>query len=151
MYSTKIFHDTPKVGILAGNFDVIHPGYILMFQDAKYICDKLVVALHVDPTIERPTKMKPILSAKERAEILLALRFVDEVAFYNTEDDLVKVLERVNPDIRILGSDYKGKKFTGDHLDIEIHYHDRSHDWSTTRFKNEIAEQVIKQRNDNNE
>ncbi len=146
MFPTKILHDEPKVGILAGNFDVIHPGYIKMFQDAKYVCDKLVVAIHIDPTVERPQKMKPILSHMERADILLAIRFIDEVTFYNTEEDLVKVLERVDPDIRVLGSDYKGKPFTGDHLDIEIYYHDRNHDWSTTRFKNEIAEQVIKQR-----
>lgn len=135
-----------RKGILAGNFDVIHPGYIQMFQDASYVCDRLIVALHIDPTVERPEKMKPILSAKERAGILLAIRWIDEVVFYSTEDDLVETLKKVNPDVRILGSDYKDKKFTGDDLDIEIYYHDRNHDWSTTRFKNEIAEQVIKQR-----
>ena len=55
-----------KLGIIAGNFDVIHPGYIYMFREASQHCDKLLVALHTDPSIERPEKIKPILTVKER-------------------------------------------------------------------------------------
>ena len=58
-----------RKGVIAGNFDVIHPGYVRFFADAKAkACDYLIVALHVDPTIERPHKAKPILSAEERTE-----------------------------------------------------------------------------------
>ena len=135
-------------GITAGNFDVIHPGYVRMFNDAKEnACDHLIIALHVDPTIERPEKAKPILSAKERTEVLMSLSAVDEVVYYNTEAELIEVLEESRPHIRILGTDYKGKKFTGSELSIPIYYHRRDHNWSTTRFKNEITDQVLKQRN----
>ena len=106
----------------------------------------LIIALHVDPTIERPHKAKPILTADERTEVLLALSAVDEVVYYNTEAELVDLLESVRPSIRILGTDYRNKSFTGDHLSIPIYYHVRDHEWSTTRFKNEITEQVLKQR-----
>ena len=134
-------------GIIAGNFDVIHPGYVRFFNDAKeHACGWLVVALHVDPTIERPHKAKPILSAEERTEILLSLSAVDEVVYYNTEDELIKILERIRPSVRILGTDYRNKPFTGDHLSIPVYYHVRNHEWSTTRFKNEITAQVLKQR-----
>ena len=134
-------------GIIAGNFDVIHPGYVRFFNDAKEnACAWLIVALHVDPTIERPHKAKPILTADERTEVLLALTAVDEVVYYNTEAELVSLLESIRPSIRILGTDYRNKPFTGDHLSMPIYYHVRDHKWSTTRFKNEITEQVLKQR-----
>lgn len=134
-------------GIIAGNFDVIHPGYVRFFADAKAnACDYLIIALHVDPTIERPHKAKPILSAEERTEVLLALRYVDEVVYYNTESELVEVLKKVRPDVRILGSDYEGKDYTGDELSIPVYFHHRNHDWSTTRFKNEITTQVLRQK-----
>ena len=140
--------DDKRVGIIAGNFDVIHPGYVRMFNDAKQnACDYFVVALHEDPSIERPHKAKPILSVEERTEILLSFESVDEVVYYQTEADLVDVLKRVKPDVRVLGSDYEGRDdFTGSELDIQIYYHKRDHEWSTTRFKNEITEQVLFQR-----
>ena len=137
-----------RIGIIAGNFDVIHPGYVKMFNDAKQnACDYFVVALHEDPSFERPQKMKPILSLSERTEILLSFEAIDKVVYYKTELDLIDVLQKVKPDIRILGSDYEGRSdFTGSDLGIKIYYHRRNHDWSTTRFKNEITQQVLSQR-----
>lgn len=139
-----------KKGIIAGNFDVIHPGYVRFFKDAKEnACEWLIIALQGDPTIERPQKAKPILSVEERTEILLELMSVDEIVHYNTESELLKVLSEVSPDVRILGSDYEGKRFTGCDMDIPVYYHERSHDWSTTRFKNEIARETMKRKNAN--
>ena len=135
-----------KRGIIAGNFDVIHPGYVRLFSDAKEkACDVLTVALHVDPTIERPSKAKPILSAEERTEILLSLKYVDSVLYYNTEAELYDLLKDIPDHIRVIGSDYRGKKFTGSELAKDIYYHERDHDWSTTRYKKEIASQCISQ------
>ena len=48
-------------GVIAGNFDVIHPGYVSMFKEMKKHCDALIILLHTDPSIERPEKIKPIL------------------------------------------------------------------------------------------
>ena len=48
-------------GVIAGAFDVIHPGYILLFMDAKKVCDQLFIAIHIDPSVERPEKQKPVL------------------------------------------------------------------------------------------
>jgi glycerol-3-phosphate cytidylyltransferase len=135
-----------RKGVIAGNFDVIHPGYVRFFKDAKEnACDWLIVALHVDPTIERPLKAKPILSADERTEILLSLKYVDEVLYYNTEKELTQVLSSVPDHVRVIGSDYLGKEFTGKALAGDIYYHKRDHNWSTTRFKTEIAQQCMRQ------
>jgi glycerol-3-phosphate cytidylyltransferase len=46
----------------------------------------------------------------------------------------------INPDVRILGSDYIGKSFTGDDLDIEIYYHERNHNYSTTNLRKKVLE-----------
>ena len=63
-----------KKGVICGNFDVIHPGYIKMFKECAANCDCLIVLLHTDPSIERPHKLKPILSVEERTEMLLELK-----------------------------------------------------------------------------
>ena len=130
---------TSKIGVIAGNFDVIHPGYIHMFDECKSYCDTLLLLLHDDPSIERPEKIKPILSVNERIMILNSLKQVDQIITYETESDLYEILMKENIHVRFLGDDYRDKSFTGDDLDIPIHYLDRSHGWSTTKFKKLIA------------
>ena len=130
------------VGVIAGNFDVIHPGYIYMFDECKKHCDILLLLLHDDPSIERPEKIKPILDLNERNMILSSLKQIDRIITYQIESDLYDILKTEQIDIRFLGDDYKDKAFTGDDLDIPIHYSDRSHGWSTTKFKKMIAESV---------
>ncbi len=129
-----------KIGVIAGNFDVIHPGYIHMFDECKNYCDTLLLLLHDDPSVERPEKIKPILSLDERTMILNSLKQIDRIITYKTESDLYEILMNKKIDVRFLGDDYRDKSFTGDDLDIPIHYLDRSHDWSTTKFKKLIAE-----------
>lgn len=131
-----------NIGIIAGNFDVIHPGYIYMFNECAKNCENLVVLLHSDPSIERPEKLKPILSVNERMDILLSLRQIREVLVYETEEDLLDLIEWVKPDVRFLGDDYIDKPYTGDKLNIPVHFLDRSHGWSTTKYKTLIAQTV---------
>ena len=130
------------VGVIAGNFDVINPGYIYMFDECKKHCDILLLLLHDDPSIERPEKIKPILDLNERNMILSSLKQIDRIITYQIESDLYDILKTEQIDIRFLGDDYKDKAFTGDDLGIPIHYLDRSHGWSTTKFKKMIAESV---------
>ncbi len=134
-----------KKGIIAGNFDIMHPGYVAMFKECKANCDCLVVLLHSDPSIERPNKLKPILSVDERKEMLMELKSVDEVLSYTYEVELLELLKVGEFDIRFLGDDYMNKPFTGDELKIPIHYLNRDHGWSTTKFKLQITNQTIKQ------
>ncbi len=123
------------IGVIAGAFDAIHPGYIYLFNECKQHCDHLLLLLHEDPSIERSEKMKPILSIEERKLILSSLRQIDEIITYKTEDDLLRILKDRKIDIRFQGDDYKDKNFTGQELGIPIHFLDRSHGWSTTKFK----------------
>jgi len=125
-------------GVIAGNFDVIHPGYVKTFKECKENCDHFTILLHSDPTIERPEKLKPILSIEERKEILYSIKYIDEIQVYTYEKELIEILKNGDFTIRFLGDDYLDKDFTGSHLNIPIHYISRDHGWSTTKFKNAI-------------
>ena len=128
-----------KVGITFSCFDLLHAGHIIMLQDAKQQCDKLIVGLQTDPTIDRPlTKNTPIQTLEERKIQLEAVRYIDDIYVYDTEESLIELLKLVKPDIRILGSDYEGKPFTGDFLNIPIYFHERKHDYSTTNLRKMI-------------
>ena len=136
------------VGFTAGNFDLIHPGYIYTFEEAKRHCDYFMVFLQRDPSETRFTKYKPVVPLYERYKTLMAIQYIDEVVTYQTEEDLVKLIEFYNPDVRILGDDYIGKRFTGDLLPINVVYTTRSHGWSTTKIKKLITKQTYKQNPD---
>ena len=129
-------------GVIAGNFDVIHPGYIKTFKECKENCDHFTILLHSDPTIERPNKLKPILSVDERIEILSSIKYIDDIKVYTYEEELIKLLEDNKFKIRFLGDDYIGRSFTGIELNIKIYYLKRDHGWSTTKFKKLIAETI---------
>tara|TARA_Y100000114_G_C11564184_1_gene233251 strand:- start:36 stop:458 length:423 start_codon:yes stop_codon:yes gene_type:complete len=132
-----------KIGFTCSCFDLLHAGHILMLKDAKQQCDKLIVGLQVNPTIDRPEKNKPIQSYEERYIQLEAIKYVDKIIKYTTEKDLYKKLLEINPDIRILGSDYINKSFTGDDLNIPIYYHNRNHDYSSTNLRGKIVSEHL--------
>ena len=131
-----------KKGFVAGNFDVIHPGYIKMFKECNTNCDHFTVLLHSDPSIERPEKLKPILNLDERIEVLSSIKYIDNIQSYTYESELYELIIRGEYSVRFLGNDYIGKSFTGEDLKIPIHYLNRDHGWSTTKFKNLIAKTI---------
>ena len=131
-----------KKGFVAGNFDVIHPGYIKMFNECNNNCDHFTVLLHSDPSIERPDKLKPILTLDERIEVLSSIKFINDIKSYTYETELYKLIKKGGYSVRFLGDDYRNKSFTGDDLNIYIHYLNRDHGWSTTKFKKLIAKTI---------
>ena len=135
-------------GIIAGNFDVIHPGYIEMFNEMKKHVNEIHVLLHIDPSLNRPEKIKPLLSVKDRKNTLMALKGVTEVSSYNTEQELLQLIIDVNPEIRFLGEDYINRTdYTGYGLPPKIIFLKRDHGWSTTKFKKLITDSIINNRN----
>ena len=128
-----------KIGFTFSTFDMLHAGHVAMLSEAKNPCDYLICGLQTDPTIDRPdTKNKPIQSVLERYIQLSAVKYVDEVVVYESEEDLLQILKAYNIDIRILGEEYKGKPFTGSDLPLESYFNKRSHKFSTTELRNRI-------------
>ena len=132
-----------KVGITFSTFDLLHAGHIAMLRDAKEQCDYLIVGLQSDPTIDRPdTKNKPVQSMFERYLQLKAVRYVDEVIPYETEQDLKDILKTLNINVRILGEEYRDRDFTGKDIckqrDISLYFNKRDHRFSSTDLRNRI-------------
>jgi len=128
-----------KTGIVCSAFDLVHPGHILYLKDAKSICEHLIVGIQVDPSIDRPEKNKPIQTLVERQIILKSIKYIDEILVYETEKDLYGILKTLKPDVRIMGTDWKFKEFTGSDLNIPIEWHDRFvHTYSTTNLRERI-------------
>jgi glycerol-3-phosphate cytidylyltransferase len=134
-------------GFTCGAFDLLHAGHMLVFMEAKEVCEYLIVGLHTDPSIDRPqTKNRPIMSVEERRTLLSGIKYVDEIWEYDTEAELLVYLARNarrnggHIDVRIVGEDYKGKDFTGKQLPIDVHYNWRGHPYSTTELRRRTYE-----------
>ena len=96
------------VGFTCSTFDLLHAGHIAMLREAKEQCDYLICGLQTDPSIDRPEKNKPAQTLVERYTQLQAVRYVDEIIPYTTEQDLEDILKMLNIDVRIIG----GSKFS---------------------------------------
>lgn len=134
-----------KVGVTFGAFDLHHAGHVLMLKDCKTVCDYLIVGLQSDPSTDDAAyrgkkKNVPIMSLEERKIILEGSKYVDEIFVYHTEADLYQWLKTHHYDIRIIGADWQGKKYTGHDLPHTIFYNKRDHQWSTTELRTRIRE-----------
>lgn len=128
------------LGFTASTFDLFHAGHVAMLQESKSICDYLVVGLMIDPTIDRPdTKNKPVQTPFERYVQVGACKYVDEIIPFTTEKELEDMILLLQPDIRIVGEEYKGVKHTGVGL-CPIHYNKRRHSFSSTDLRKRILE-----------
>lgn len=136
-----LFYIPETRGIIAGAFDLIHPGYISMFEEAKQNCTYLTVALHADPSFEN-NKLKPVHTLKERRKILSAIKYVDTITVYHTEEELSYIIFGGGYDVRFLGIDYKDKDYTAKESSIPIHWIDRTHGYSTTELKRKVAKSL---------
>ncbi len=139
-----------KIGVVFSAFDLCHAGHIRMIKDAKKQCDYLIVGIQDDPSsvkdleyrlsTNNAPKNKPIMSLAERKEIIEAIRYVDEIFVYSTEEDLLEWLKNNTYHVRILGSDWENKKYTGWDLPHTPYFHKRDHDYSTSNLRKRVYE-----------
>ncbi len=143
-----------KIGFNCSSFDLFHAGHVTMLKMEKEMCDYLKVALQVDPTIDRPgVKNKPAQSVYERYVQLQACKYVDEILVYETEEDLLNLIQTQTIHIRFLSEEYKDRDFTGkqyciDH-GIELFFHLRKHKYSSTEIRNRVYLLEKKKREEN--
>ena len=102
-----------KIGFTNGCFDLLHPGHISLLNQAKSSCDKLVVGLNSDHSVQQLKGInRPIQSEDARAQVLSSLETVDLVVIF-TEETPVLLIEEILPDLLIKGSDYKEDEVVG--------------------------------------
>lgn len=132
------------VGFTCSTFDLLHSGHIQMLRDAKEQCDYLICGLQVDPSLDRPEKNKPVQTLVERHIQLSAVKYVDEIIPYQSEQDLEDILHMLHIDVRIIGEEYKDKPFTGRDIctkkGIDIYYNKRQHRFSSSGLRKSIYE-----------
>ena len=149
-FRTEIINeiDDPEgdlIGFTCGAMDLFHAGHVLMLKEAADECDHLIVGLHTDPTIDRPSKNKPIQSLDERRIQLEACAYVDAIIEYDTEEHLVEILQGLYDEwgenfVRFIGMDWKGKPYTGHELPIMMYYNQRDHGFSSSELRKRIYE-----------
>ena len=129
-----------KRGITFGAFDLLHAGHILMLEEGKSVCDYLIVCIQSDPSLDRQEKNSPVQSIVEREIQVSACKYVDEVMIYDTESDLLDILEETQWDVRILGEEYKDKYFTGrDETLDRCFFNKRPHDFSSSALRERVV------------
>jgi glycerol-3-phosphate cytidylyltransferase len=132
-----------KIGFNCSSFDLFHAGHVTMLRMEKELCDYLKVALQVDPTIDRPgIKNKPVQSIYERYVQLQGCKYVDEILVYETEADLLNLIQTQTFHIRFLSEEYMNVEVTGKQYcvdnGIEIYYHLRRHQYSSSEIRNRV-------------
>ena len=137
------YKDCGKIGFTCSTFDLLHAGHITMLEEAKRHCDFLIVGLQNDPTEDRPDKNKPVQSIVERQLQLAAVKYVDEIVIYNTEQDLTDLLLCLPIACRVLGDEYQDKDCTGKDIaqqrGCEIIYNGRDHSFSSSSLRKRVV------------
>jgi len=129
-----------KKGITFGTFDLFHAGHVLMLQEAKTVCDYLIVCIQSDPSADREAKNSPIQSIVERQIQVSACKYADQVVVYNTEADVLEILKTVDWDVRILGDEYENKEFTGRDISFDkCYFNRRPHEFSSSSLRMRVV------------
>ena len=140
--SLKVNNKIMKVGITFSTFDLLHAGHIKMLEEAKRVCDHLIVGLQLDPSIDRAEKNAPTQTIIERYIQLKGCIHVDEIVPYVTENDLLDILQSFKIDVRIVGDEYIEKQYTGrmycEEKGIEVYYNSRDHRFSSSSLRKQV-------------
>jgi len=117
-----------------GCFDILHPGHIGMLKYARSLGDELIVAIDSDSRVKSKKGLtRPINSSIIRKEILNAIRYVDRVYIFDSDDELSNLVKTISPYIMVVGSDWKDKKVIGSEYAYKIEFFKRMEEYSTTK------------------
>ena len=123
-----------KIIFTNGCFDILHPAHIEMLKYAKSLGDTLVVGIDSDERVkEKKGKLRPINSSEDRKQMLLAIRYVDEVYVFDDDKQLKSLVKKFEPDIMIVGSDWMEKPVIGSEYAKEVKFFERIPKYSTSK------------------
>ena len=126
MNSNKVF--------VNGTFDVLHRGHLELLNYAKTF-GYVIVGIDTDECVrEKKGQGRPIYNQYERKFLLENLKSVDEVIFFSSELEFEELIKSLNPDIIIVGSDWKEKSTIKSYYDGDLIFFDRMEDYSTTNI-----------------
>ncbi|NVN84759.1 MAG: D-glycero-beta-D-manno-heptose-7-phosphate kinase [Rhodopseudomonas sp.] len=102
-----------RVGFTNGCFDILHPGHVKVLTAARGACDRLIVGLNSDASVQRlKGEGRPVQNERARAEVLAALEAVDLVVIFD-EDTPLELITRIEPSVLVKGGDYTREQVVG--------------------------------------
>ena len=116
-----------------GCFDILHRGHIELFKFASLLGDELVVGVDTDEKVKLDKgKDRPINNLQDRIYMLQSIKYIDRVIPFDSTEDLRKTIRWYQPDLMVIGSDWKGKDVIGREFSDKLVFFDRVGDYSTT-------------------
>ena len=136
-----------KVIFTNGCFDLLHVGHLRTFNEAKKLGDLLIVGINSDHSVKTlKGETRPLISERDRAELISALKPVDYVIIFD-EVDVSNLLETVQPEVYVKGGDYTlenlPEKETLIRFNIEVKFIPLVAGISTTELINRIRKANI--------
>lgn len=124
-----------------GTFDVLHAGHLALLNYAKSLGDYLVVGIDTDERVkEKKGPTRPVNSVEDRTLMLINLKAVDEVKHFGTDEELENLVKSVQPDIMVVGSDWKDKSVIGSYYASNLIFFDRIDEYSSTKIIQSIID-----------
>ncbi len=132
----------------SGAYDLFHAGHLNILKEAKKMGDKLIVGVSTNSLILSYKKIKPIVSYKDRVNIIKELKCVDKVIKQNSFFN-VNQLKKYKINTIVLGDDWKNKPFPElekclKELKISIVYIPYTTRLSTSLIKEKIINNAVK-------
>jgi D-beta-D-heptose 7-phosphate kinase/D-beta-D-heptose 1-phosphate adenosyltransferase len=127
--------------VVNGTFDIIHLGHLRLLDYARSLPNSYVLVLADSDRRIKQLKGndRPINNEYERCSLLFALKSVDRVETFDSDEELIKLIKDFEPDVMVKGSDYRGKPIIGAEYCKEIKFYDRLGNYSTTNKIQDIA------------
>lgn len=119
-----------------GCFDVLHIGHIQLLEYAKTLGHVLVGVDSDERVKQLKGDDRPINSVEDRINMLKSLKFVDDVITFDTDTDLTDILYVYQPDVIVIGEEYKSKNIIGLEHAKRIDFFEKKNDISTTKILN---------------
>lgn len=122
-----------------GTFDIVHLGHIQMLKKAKELGDILIVGIDSDKRVkELKGNDRPINTLISRLELIGAIKYVDEVYSFSSDEQLEILIKTLQPDIMVIGEEYKDKKIIGKEFVKEIVFFPKMEGFSSSHIINKL-------------